>query len=140
MDPALKLAIFRVVEKEPFTGYLQIQLVELAKGYSATEMVYVPELMGNIYDKAHGGVILTLIDVAFGAACQTDGTVAVGLNLSVTFIGSPEPGAKLRAEAREIGRTEKTLNYDVKVTDQVGGLIAVGSALAYRTGKPVSFL
>ena len=140
MDPTVRKAIYDAVAKEPFAQALNMNLVELELGYAAVEMVYDPESMNNIYDRAHGGAIFGLIDEAFEAAGQTDGTVAVALNVNVTYISSPESGTSLRAEARELNRTKKTANYDIKVTDNNGRLIATCQALAYRTGKPIPFL
>jgi len=140
MDPAVKKAIYDAVEKEPFAKVMNMQLVELERGYAAVEMRYDPAAMNNIYDRAHGGAIYGLIDEAFEAAGQTDGTIAVALNVNVTYVSSPEAGMYLRAEARQLSRTKKTASYDIKVTDMNGQLIATCQALAYCTGKPIPFL
>ena len=140
MDPTVRKALYDAVAKEPFAQALNMNLVELERGYAAVEMVYDPAAMNNIYDRVHGGAIFGLIDEAFEAAGQTDGTVAVALNVNVTYILSPEIGTSLRAEARELNRTKKTANYDIKVTDNNGRLIATCQALAYRTGRPIPFL
>ena len=140
MDPKVKNAIYGAVEKEPFANAMKIKLVELELGYSAVEMIFDPANMNNIYDRAHGGALFALIDEAFETAGQTDGTIAVALNVNVTYVSSPEPGVKLRAEARRNSQTKKTASYDIKVSDQNGNLIATCSALAYRTGKPIPFL
>ncbi|MGD2030560.1 MAG: hotdog fold thioesterase [Desulfobacterales bacterium] len=140
MDQTVKEAIYRAVKKEPFAQALKMKLVELDLGYSVVEMIYNPEAMDNIYGRAHGGVIFGLIDEAFESAGQTEGTVAVALNVSVTYVSSPKPGKLLRAEARQISRTKKTAGYDIQVTDKDGQLIATCQALAYCTGKPIPFL
>ena len=140
MDPAVKEAIYRAVEREPFARAMNMELVELDLGYSVVEMTYNPSMMDNIYDRAHGGAIFGLIDEAFEAACQTHGTIAVALNVNVAYVSSPEPGKQLQAEAKEVSRTKKTANYDIKVTEKEGRLIATCQALAYRTGKPIPFL
>jgi len=140
MDQAVRDAIYGAVEKEPFARALNMELVELELGYSAVEMTYDPSTMNNIYDRAHGGAIFGLIDEAFEAAGQTEGTVAVALNVSVTYVSSPKAGQRLRAEAREVSRTKKTAGFDIKVADKDGNLIATCQALAYRTGKPIPFL
>jgi acyl-CoA thioesterase len=119
---------------------LQIELIALEQGYSVVEMAYTSERMDNIYGSARGGVIFALIDEAFETVGQTDGLVAVALNVDVTYVTSPKPGARLRAEAREISRTKKTAGYEIKVTDQSGQLIATCQALAYRTGIRIPFL
>ncbi len=140
MEQAVKEAIFRAVGKEPFAQALKMELVALDEGHSAVEMTYDPVAMDNIYARAHGGAIFALIDEAFETASQTHGTIAVALNVNVTYVTSPEPGARLRAEAREVSKTNKTAAYDIKVTDQEGQVIALCQALAFRTGKPIPFL
>ena len=140
MDEKLKEAIFRQVEREPFAQALKMELVALDDGFSAVETAYEPEIMNNMFARAHGGAIFSLIDEAFETVCQTVGSVTVALSVSVNFVASPEVGARLRAEAREVNSTRKTASYDIKVHDQEGTLIAVCQALAYRTGKPLPFL
>jgi acyl-CoA thioesterase len=131
---------YNAVEKEPFAKSMKMKLVELELGYSMVEMTYEPEFMDNIYDRAHGGALFGLIDEAFETACQTYGTIAVALNVNVTYLASPEPGTQLQAVARQIKQTKKTDSYDIKVTDKKGNLIATSAALAARTGKPIPFL
>jgi acyl-CoA thioesterase len=140
MDQKVSNAIYEAVKKEPFAKVMKINLVELELGYSAVEMIYDPASMNNIYERAHGGAVFALIDEAFETAGQTDGTIAVALNVNVTYVSSPQPGVRLRAEAKQASRTKKTAGYDIKVTDPNGNLIATCSALAYRTGKPIPFL
>ena len=140
MDPAVKQAIYDAVRREPFAQTMNMQLVELESGYAVVEMPYDPAAMNNIYDRAHGGAVFGLIDEAFEAAGQTDGTIAVALNVNVTYVGSPETGGLLRAEARQLSQTKKTASYDIRVTDNDGRLIATCQALAYRTRKPIPFL
>jgi acyl-CoA thioesterase len=140
MDETVKKAITQAVTREPFAQEMKMELVELEGGYSVVKMVYDPDRMDNIYNRAHGGAIYALIDEAFETAGQTDGSVAVALNVNVTYVSSPKPGAVLEAEARQISQTKKTAVYEIKVTDQDDSLIATCQALAYRTGKPIPFL
>ena len=140
MDLKVREAIYQAVGKEPFAQALKMELVALEDGFSAVEMTYEPERMDNIYGRAHGGAIFALIDEAFETVGQTDGTVAVALNVNVSYVASPEAGARLRAEAREVSRTKRTACYTVTVTERDGRLIATCQALAYRTGKAIPFL
>jgi acyl-CoA thioesterase len=140
MDKSVRKAIAQAVTREPFAQAMNMELVELEDGYSVVKMVYDPDRMDNIYNRAHGGAIYALIDEAFETAGQTDGTVAVALNVNVTYVSSPKPGVVLEAEARQISQTKKTAGYEIKVTDQDDSLIATCQALAYRTGKPIPFL
>jgi acyl-CoA thioesterase len=140
MDPRVRAAIEAAVGDEPFARSMAIEMRRLEDGFSRVEMVYNPERQNNIYGRAHGGALFGLIDEAFETAAQTDGTVAVAMNVSVTYIASPEPGARLWAEARRVAQTKRTATYDIKVGNADGSLIAVCQALALRTGKPIPFL
>lgn len=140
MDPKIKQAIEKAVKREALAKTLNIELVELDTGFSVVEMDYDPASMSNIYDRAHGGAIFALIDEAFETSCQTHGTIAVALNVNVTYIASPDKPVKLRSESREVSRTKKTASYAINVVDENMKLIATCQALAYRTGKPIPFL
>ena len=140
MDKSVRKAISQAVKKEPFAQALKMELVDLEDGYSVVKMVYDPDKMDNIYSRAHGGAVFGLIDEAFETAGQTEGTIAVALNVNITYVASPRPGVILKAEAMRVSQTKKTAVYEVKVTDQNDCLIATCQALAYRTGKPIPFL
>lgn len=140
MDRNIKRAIEDAVKREALAQTFHMELVELDTGTSVVQMRYDPAVMGNIYDRAHGGAIFALIDEAFETACQTHGTIAVALNVNVTYITSPDKAVRLRAEAGEVSRTKKTASYDIKVIDENDRLIATCQALAFRTGKPIPFL
>jgi len=139
MDEKIREAICRQVEREPFARKFGLKLVELGPGCSKVEMTFTPD-MENIFGMAHGGALFALIDEAFETASNSHGTVAVALNLNTTYVSSPAPGSRLTAEAREFSRTPKTANYDIRVTDHRGNLIASCQALVYRKGTPLPFL
>ena len=136
----MREAIQQAVKREPFAQALEMELVELEDGNSVVKMVYDPDKMDNIYSRAHGGAVFGLIDEAFETAGQTGGTIAVALNVNITYIASPQPGVVLEAQARRVSQTKKTAVYEIKVTDRDDSLIATCQALAYRTGKPIPFL
>ncbi len=139
MDEQIRKAIFDQVAKEPFARKFGISLVDLATGYSRVEMTFTPD-MENIFGMAHGGAIFALIDTAFETSCNSHGSMAVALNVTVNYLAAPRGGGKLIAEAREINLTRKTGNYEIKVREESGRLIAVCQALAYRRGTPLPFL
>ncbi len=140
MEERVRQTIVAAVKGEPFAVMLGMELVELEDGCSRVEMIYDPARQDNIYGRAHGGALFGLIDEAFETAGQTDGTVAVAMNVNVTYVASPRPGDRLSAAAQRIAQTKRTATYDIKVTDPDGRLIATCQALAYRTGKPIPFL
>lgn len=139
MDNKVKEAIFRKVESEPFVQKFGIKLLDLDEGYSKVEMKFTPD-MENIFGMAHGGALFALIDEAFETASNSHGTVAVALNMNITYISSPSLGSRLIAEAREFSRTQKTANYEIKVLDDQQNLIVSCQALVYRKGEKLPFL
>jgi acyl-CoA thioesterase len=139
MDPKIKEAIFGQVEQEPFAKKFGLKLVELDEGYSRVEMKFTPD-MENIFGMAHGGALFALIDEAFETASNSHGTVAVALNMNITYISPPASGSRLIAEAREFSRTQKTASYDIRVFGDQNNLICSCQALVYRKGETLPFL
>jgi acyl-CoA thioesterase len=131
--------ITKRVEEEPFTQLLGMQLKDIGPGHSVVEMILRPE-MENILGMAHGGAIFSLIDEAFETASNSHGTMAVALNMNITYISSPPMGSLLRAEAREISLTRRTASYLINVTDAQDQLVATCQALVYRKEEKLPFL
>jgi len=139
MDEKVRKAIFQKVDEEPFARKMNLKLVDLNDGYSVVEMTFTEE-MENIFGMAHGGAIFALIDEAFETAGNSHGTVAVALNMNITYTAAPSSGARLRAEAREVNLTRRTATYDIRVQDEKENLIAVCQALVYRKKDKLPFL
>jgi len=139
MDERVKKAIFKKVETEPFAQKFGIRLLDLEEGYSKVEMKLASD-MENIFGMAHGGALFALIDEAFETASNSHGTVAVALNMNITYISPPPPGSRLIAEAREFSRTQRTAVYDIKLFDDQNNLIASCEALVYRKKEALPFL
>ena len=132
-------ALFKRVEWEPYARLLGLRLKKVDKGYSLVEME-IREEMQNILESTHGGAIFSLIDEAFETASNSHGTIAVALNMNITFIAPPSPGEVLQAEAKETNRTPRTATYLINVTGEESRLIATCQALVYRKKEMLPFL
>jgi acyl-CoA thioesterase len=132
-------AIRRKVEKEPYAKKLGLKLRKLAAGYSLVEMT-MTEDVENIFGRAHGGAIFSLIDEAFQTAANSHGTIAVALQVTISYLKPPRLGAKLLAEAREVSGSRRIGHYEVDVKDEKGELVARSVAMAYRMEDPLPFL
>jgi acyl-CoA thioesterase len=139
MDEKIKQAIFRRVKEEPFGLKLGLELLELDLGYSKVGMT-LTEDMKNMHGMVHGGALFALIDQAFEAACNSHGTVAVALSMTINYHEPPSLQARVIAEAKELARTKRTAHYDIRVYDSKDRLIASCTALAYRKQEPLPFL
>ena len=139
MDDKVRKTFIQQVREEPFARNLGIELLDIGEGTSRVQMKATHE-MTNLFGMIHGGAIFALIDEAFETASNSHGTLAVALNMNITYLHAPTIGSLLTAEAREINRTRKTATYDIRVTDEGGTLIAICTALVFRKGSPLSFL
>ncbi|MGA1844770.1 MAG: PaaI family thioesterase [bacterium] len=129
----------REISGEPYGRIFGFRLKDLQPGYALVEMD-VTERLRNSLGMVHGGAIFSLIDQAFQAAGNSHGTVAVALNMNISYFRAPKFGDVLSAEAKEINLTRRTGSYVIEVRDQEGQLIANCQAMVYRKDNPLPFL
>ncbi|MGB9624460.1 MAG: PaaI family thioesterase [Phycisphaerae bacterium] len=117
-------------ENDLFARHCGIELIEVGKGTARTRMK-IQEHHLNGVRSVQGGAIFTLADLAFAAACNSHGTVAVAINVSITFIKAAT-GGTLTAEAKEVSVNPKLGTYSIQVTNDAGEVVATFQGLAYR--------
>jgi uncharacterized protein (TIGR00369 family) len=108
----------------PFADLLGIRIAHREPGLARVELDARPDLM-NSHQAAHGGVVMTLADVALAVAVMTTDPTsrgAVTIELKVSFL-SPGTG-RLVAEGRCL-RAGKSLSFsEGEVRDGEGKLVA----------------
>jgi acyl-CoA thioesterase len=130
------------ITKSPFAKTMGMTILDIAPGYAKVEARY-SERMYNFQGLIHGGAIFAIIDEAFGAAANSHGTIALALNMNITFIKPPQINSTLTAEAKEESRGKRTATYHIEVHQNDGDgdqIIAVCQALVYRKDKNLPFL
>jgi len=138
VDDAFYAAFRKRVEAQEISRFWHLELEDVGPGRATVSMVCRPE-MANIMGMVHGSAIFALIDEAFQAAVNGHGTVAVALNMNLTFHAAPQMGERLTAATRELHAGRRTATYFIEVTDEKGKLIASCQALAYRKDTPWEF-
>jgi acyl-CoA thioesterase len=123
------------IESEPWARALGVEYLELGRGHCRVALTLGPEMV-NHQGHPHGGVIFSLADIAFGAACNSHGEMAVALNVTISFLAAARPGARLIAEGRERKQGRRAGFYDVTVTADDGTVVAVVHCVAHRIGRP----
>jgi acyl-CoA thioesterase len=93
--------------------------------------------MLNFHGLPHGGVIFSLADAAFAAACNSYGQVAVALNVHISFLSAVEVGTRLVAEGTEEHLGGRTGLYRLAVTTEDGTPVALAHGTAYRKRQPL---
>jgi acyl-CoA thioesterase len=139
MEDHVLSAMRKQVEEERFAKKMGLKLADLGPGHAVVEMAPQDD-HENIFGMIHGGAIFSLIDEAFQVSCNAHGTVAVALNMTITYHQAPGRNNLLRAESKEIHRSRKTATYDIKVKDEQNTLIASCMAVAYRKADKLPFL
>lgn len=121
-----------VVRADRLLRHLQIEVEECSPSYARVRMPLTEHHL-NGWGAAHGGAISTLVDAAFGAAANDSrDTAVVTISTAIDFL---RPGLKapLIAEARLTHAGSHILNYDIKVYDSAGSIIARAIASGYIT-------
>lgn len=74
-------------EDNPFTKHLGVDIVSIDKGNVCVSLTIKHEHT-NVYGIAHGGVIMSLCDMAMGAACLSVGKKVVTLDFNINILKS----------------------------------------------------
>lgn len=111
----------------PFANLLGLRLVELKAGIARFELELRPELM-NSFHAAHGGVLMTMMDVAMAYAAKSMDAHAVGaitVEMKTTFISIGK--GKLIAEGRCVHHGSSVSLCEGEIQDPTGRTIARAS-------------
>lgn len=127
------------IEAEPYAKLFGIKVLKLEEGHSVVFMK-VKKNYNNIFGISHGGAVFSVLDVAFGSAVNSHGTVAVALNVNVNYVKPAIEGDELTAEATEISRSGKIAICNIIVKNKPGSIIATAQALAYLKKDKLPFL
>ena len=133
--PAVPDALRAQIAADPWGRTLGLELLELRPGYSRLTLKLQPHMV-NFQGYPHGGVIFSLADTAFGAACNSDGAPAVALNVTIGFLAAVAPESRLFAEAQQRKQGRQAGFYDVTVTSEDGTLVALVHCVAHRLPPP----
>lgn len=135
-DPSgIPAALRAQLEAEPWAHTLGVEYEEISRGYCRVALTVDPRML-NHRGFLHGGVIFSLADVAFGAACNSHGETALALTMTITFLAAVAPGSRLIAEGRERKQGRRAGFYDVRVRTAEGVPVAAVSCLSHRVTGP----
>ena len=123
------------IEKDQFARATGVRLTEVRPGFARAEMTIEPRHL-NAVGIVQGGALCTLADVAFAAASNSHGVLAVACQADVTWFKAVSSG-KLIGVAEEISRTRKLSTCLVRVSDGQGALVALFKGIAYIKGSPL---
>ena len=125
------------LKKIPFSEHLGIRVESLQKGIARLSIEIRPEFTTS-WGSAHGGSILSLLDVTLSMAARTlydPPRSIMTIDLSTSFIGTSK--GVLRAEGRVLRAGQTTIFCEGEARDPEGKLVAkaIGTFRA-RAPKP----
>ena len=133
-DQLAKNVVGHMMEKDLFSQWLGIKVLEIKEGYSKLQMTVRREMI-NGFDVVHGGIAFSLADSAFAFACNNRNNLSVALDTSINFIKVVAPGDILIAEAKELHNGSSTGLYHITIFNQDNKKVAFFNGTCFRTGK-----
>jgi len=118
------------IDQDRYAHYLGVEICQWGEG-TARAKLELKEHHLNSVNTVHGGVIFSLADSAFSVASNSHGTVAVAIQVCISYFKAVS-GGTLYAEAREVSRNPKLATYMIEVTDDSGSLLGVFQGTVYR--------
>jgi acyl-CoA thioesterase len=125
-----------MLEKDEFTKWLGLKIDKIETGYCKLHFTIKKEML-NGFNTVHGGIVFSASDSALAFAANSYGSIAVALDVSITFTKPAVEGDVLYIEAKEIHLGNKTGLYDIKTTNSDKKLVAFFKGTVYRTGKEI---
>jgi len=129
--PVIPAELRARVENDPWARALGIRYLDLRRGYCRVSLTLQPHML-NFQGHPHGGVIFSLADVAFGAACNSHGEDAVALSVTINYLAAVTSEAVLVAEAHEVKQGRRAGFYQMSVATDDGRAVASAHAVAHR--------
>ena len=125
-----------IFEKDLFSQWLGIELVEINHNYCLIKMPVKPEMINGL-GTVHGGVTFAFADSALAFSSNNSGEAAVALNCYINFTKAAKKGDVLTAESILLNDTRKTAIYDITITNQNDEVVAGFRGTVYKIGKKV---
>ena len=117
-------------KKSPFSDHVGIKTVNKGRVF---RLKILPRHL-NSNGSAHGGVIFTLADRAFAAAVNSQGRVAVAMEMKINYLSPVFTGDVLEASARNIKEGKKTTVSLIEVKRKKE-LVALVLATAFNINR-----
>lgn len=129
-----KKVVSHMMDKDSFSQWLGIEVLEVKEGYSNLRLTVRPEMV-NGFGIAHGGIAFSLADSALAFACNNRNNLSVALDVTITFIKAVNVHDVLTAEAKEVHNGKSTGVYLIAVHNQKNEQVALFKGTCFRTGK-----
>ncbi|WP_206513872.1 hydroxyphenylacetyl-CoA thioesterase PaaI [Pseudoflavitalea rhizosphaerae] len=124
----------KLLENDPFSQWLGIQIIDVKEGYCKLQMTLRAEML-NGFGITHGGVVFSFADSALAFSCNNRNNLSVAQDNSINFLKPGKAGDILTAEAKELHNGRSTGLYLITIHNQHGDQVALFKGTCFRTGK-----
>lgn len=131
---ARRIAQQQMYEKDAFSQWLGIEIVELDAGKAVLTLSIRPD-MTNGFQIAHGGIAYSLADSALAFAANAHGRKSLSVETSISHTLPIHLHDLITATATEESLTNKIGVYRVLLTNQHQQTVAVFKGVVYRTAQ-----
>lgn len=131
---ALSLAVDcgrKLFERDAASQAMGMRLLSVAPGQAQVGMSVRADMVQG-HGTCHGGYLFALADSAFAFACNSYNEASVAIGCSIDYVAPARLGDTLTAQASEQSRSGRTGNYDVRIENQDGRLIALFRGKSYK--------
>ncbi len=117
----------------PFVGFCSIEPIESGDGRSRLEVV-VERHHANQMGVAHGGLLMTLLDVCMGSAARSAvGSNVITVDMQTAFL-APATG-RLVGRGRVVRAGKSLVFVEAEITNAEGEIVCRGTSV-FKTAKP----
>lgn len=120
-----------VVGKDPLASHLGIEVEEAREAYARCALTVRPEYL-NAVERAHGVIVYAVADQAFAVACNSLGSMALALTMTINYIAGANDGERIFAEAFPVNISRKISVWKIEVRGSGDRLIASCTGTAYH--------
>ncbi len=127
-----KTEVQQLLEKDAFSKWLDVKIVDIQSGYAKLSML-VREDMTNGFGVCHGGVTFAFADSALAFASNSRGATSVAIENNINYTKKVSVGDTLTAETEEVQNGRTLGVYKVKITNQNDQLVAELRGTVFRS-------
>lgn len=128
-------ALSEFINRDSFAKHLGVEILEISDGMAKGKMYIRPHHLNSV-GTVHGGVIFGLADAVFSAASNSHGTLAMAINVSISYFRAVREGT-LFAEAKEVSINPKLATYLITIKDKNLNTIALFQGTVYKKQTPL---
>jgi len=129
-----KKVVDTMLEKDWFSQWLGIEILELIPGYVKLKIKVKKEML-NGFQIVHGGIYYSIADSALAFASNSYGIKSVSVETSISHLVSCKEGDEIFAETEEVFLGNKIGVYSINILNKENKKVAVFKGTVYKTGK-----